>query len=193
MALPPGGDARRAALAKKVQPHERRAVTARDAYRAGLAVRKVPSGAGDGDDGVHRVGGTGRRTGACVTAGRQKQGFTRPTMRHCPSSLQIASLTRSMQRPTPIRCLVCSSGANQAEAARSSRALGAAVSTAAIATPADRELASAIATGADDEPVTAARSRNWHESEGADGASRMEAVLLSRLGAGSADLFTGER
>ena len=114
-------------------------------------------------------------------------------MRHRPSSVQIARLTRSMQLPTPILRLVCSSGATQAEAACSSRALGTAVSTPAIATPADRELASAIAAGADDETVTAARSLTWHEPEGADGASRMEAALLSRLRTGSNDLFTGER
>ncbi len=114
-------------------------------------------------------------------------------MRHRPSSVQIARLTRSMQLPTPILRLVCSSGATQAEAACSSRAFGTTVSAPAIATPADRELASAIATGADDESVTAARRLTWHELQGADGASRMEAALLSRLRAGSDDLFTGER
>jgi hypothetical protein len=95
--------------------------------------------------------------------GGKSRGSPKPTMRHCSSSVQIASLPRSMQLPTPSLRLVCSSGANQAEAACSSSALGTAVSTPAIATSTDRELASAIATGADDEPVTAGRSRNWHE------------------------------
>jgi hypothetical protein len=114
-------------------------------------------------------------------------------MRHCPSSVQIASLPCSMQLPTPSLRLVCSSCANQTEAACSCRALATAVSTPAIATPADRELASAIATGANDESIAAARSRNWHEPEGADGVSGMEAALLTRLRAGRDDLFTGER
>jgi hypothetical protein len=114
-------------------------------------------------------------------------------MRHCPASVQIASLPGSMQLPTPSLRLVCSSCANQTEAACSSRALGTAIPAPSIATPADRELASAISTGADDEPVTAARSRSWHESKGADGVSGMEAALLTRLLAGRDDLFTGER
>jgi hypothetical protein len=98
-----------------------------------------------------------------------------------------------MQLPTPSLRLVGSSCANQAESACSSRALGTAVSTPSIATSADGELAAAIATGAYDEPVTAARSRSWHEPEGADGLSGMEAALLTRLRAGRDDLFTGER
>jgi hypothetical protein len=114
-------------------------------------------------------------------------------MRHCPSSVQIASLPSSMQLPTPSLRLVRSSCANQAEAACSARALGIAVSTPAIATPADRELASAIATGAHDEPIAAARSRSWHEPDGAYGVRWMEAALLTRLRAGRGDLFTGER
>jgi hypothetical protein len=114
-------------------------------------------------------------------------------MRHCSSSLQITRLPCRMQLPTPSLRLVCSSCANQTEAACSSRALGTAVSTPAIATPADRKLAPAFATRADDEAVTAARSRSWHGSEGADEVSGMEAVLLTRIHAGRDDLFTGER
>jgi hypothetical protein len=36
------------------------------------------------------------------------------------------------------------------------------------------------------------QSRSWHEPEGADGVSEMEAALLTRLRAGRDDPFTGE-